>query len=90
MNKSESTAKMRVLSVFPQGKLILVVVEVTAGAPCVGMILRSPEISGQWRILSFGFGVSPDAWDRGQRTLTLQRLKSGPRLQEGMYLVQVG
>jgi hypothetical protein len=92
MNRLEGTTKLRIVDVtsLPGRPDKLLVVEHVAGErPSVGMVLRSPEVSGSWQITTFGlFQPDPENPHPDRLSIGVIDLLEGAKLIPGVYLVQ--
>jgi hypothetical protein len=92
MNRLEGTTRLRIVDVASlpgRPDRLLVVEHIAGGRPSVGMVLRSPEVSGSWRITTFGlFQPDPENAQPGRLPIGVIDLQEGAKLMPGFHLVQ--
>jgi hypothetical protein len=92
MNRTEDTTELKIvdMSSLPGRPERMLVVEHIAGKkPFVGMVLRSPEVFGSWKITTFGlFQPDPANPHPDRLPIGVVDLLEGTKLIPGVHLVE--
>jgi len=92
MSRLEGATELRVVdmaSVPGRPDRLLVVEHIAGDRPSVGMVMRSPEVSGLWRITTFGlFQPDPGNAHPDRLPISVIALQEGAELMAGVHLVQ--
>ncbi len=92
MSRLEGTTRLRIVemaSLPGRPDRLLIVERIAGGGPSIGMVLRCPEISGSWRITTFGlFQPDPENAYPDRLPIGIVELQEGAELMPGFHLVE--